>query len=244
VSGETPEQVLRVDTSSLFERLFEFSPDGVLVTDQTGSIVRANAQTEHMFGYDRRELIGQLVEILIPERLRSRHPNHRSDYAAQPHTRPMGAGLDLFARRKDGSEFPVDIMLSPVNLDGKSFVLAVVRGAGTRSTNAIGKHPSRESRRLSSILRTTPLSSATSRTELRLGTAAPKNSTGGNGKRPSGNWPTLFYKHNFLDRPKRWNMPSTATTTGKGKWFIRRRTGDEWWWPAGGFCNVIRRAIR
>jgi formate hydrogenlyase transcriptional activator len=135
VSGETPDQVLCVDTTGLFERLFEFSPDGVLVTDQTGSIVRANAQTEHLFGYDRRELIGQLVEILIPERLRSRHPKHRSDYAAQPHTRPMGAELDLFARRKDGSEFPVDIMLSPVNLDGKSFVLTVVRDV-TRRKNA------------------------------------------------------------------------------------------------------------
>ena len=132
MSGETPDQVLRVDSSGLFERLFEFSPDGVLVTDQTGYIVRANAQSEHMFGYDRRELIGQLVEILIPERLRSRHPKHRSDYVAQPHTRPMGAGLDLYARRKDGSEFPVDIMLSPVNLDGTSFVLTVVRDVTRR----------------------------------------------------------------------------------------------------------------
>ena len=147
MSGETPDQVLRVDTSGLFERLFEFSPDGVLVTDQTGSIVLANAETEHMFGYHRRELIGQLVEILIPEHLRSGHPQHRSEYAAQPYTRPMGAGLELYARRKDGSEFPVDIMLSAVNLDGKSFVLTVVRDV-TRH-----KHSEHERGRQASIAR-------------------------------------------------------------------------------------------
>ena len=127
MSAPMPGNVPRVDPSGLFEKLFEFSPDAVLVTDQTGSIVRANIQTEHMFGYDRQELVGQLVEILVPQRFRSIHPKHRTDYAAQPHTRPMGAGLDRHGQRKDGSEFPVDIMLSPLTLNGESFVLAVVR---------------------------------------------------------------------------------------------------------------------
>lgn len=142
-----PGNVPSVDTSGLFEKLFEFSPDAVLVTDQTGSIVRANIQTEQMFGYARQELIGQPVEILVPKRFRSIHPKHRTDYAAQPHIRPMGAGLDLYGRRKDGSEFPVDIMLSPLTLNGESLVLAVVRDI-TRH-----KHAEQERDRQASIAR-------------------------------------------------------------------------------------------
>ena len=76
----TPGKALPLDSNSLFEKLFEFSPDAVLVTDHTGSIVRTNAQTEHMFAYDRQELIGQPIEILIPERFRSVHPERRADY--------------------------------------------------------------------------------------------------------------------------------------------------------------------
>lgn len=127
MSGQTPDDALRVDASVLFEKLFEFSPDAVLVADSVGSIVLVNAQAERMLGYDRQDLIGQAIEILIPERFRSVHPKHRSNYAAQPHTRPMGAGLELFARRKDGSEFAVDIMLSPLTVEGAPFTLAVIR---------------------------------------------------------------------------------------------------------------------
>ncbi len=127
MSGEGPQKTASPDSSTLFEKLFEFSPDAVLVTDRQGCIVQANAQTEHMFAFGRQELIGQPIELLIPERFRSGHPQHRADYVAQSHTRPMGAGLALYGRRKDSGEFPVDIMLSPVELDGGSFVLAVVR---------------------------------------------------------------------------------------------------------------------
>jgi formate hydrogenlyase transcriptional activator len=147
VSAPTSGNVPSVDISGLFENLFEFSPDAVLVTDQTGLIVRANKQTEQMFGYHRQELIGQLVEILVPQRFRSIHPKHRSDYAAQPHTRPMGAGLDLFGFRKDGSEFPVDIMLSPLTVQSESFVLAVVRDITRR------KHAEQERDRQASVAR-------------------------------------------------------------------------------------------
>jgi len=127
VTAATPGNVPRVHASNLFERLFEFSPDAVLVTNLAGSIIATNAQAERMFGYDRQELIGQPVEILIPERFRRIHPQHRSDYTAQPHMRPMGVGLDLYARRKDGSEFPVDILLSPVETSEGQVVLSIVR---------------------------------------------------------------------------------------------------------------------
>ena len=132
MSLEPPDKVYGVETNDLFEKLFEFSPDAVLVTDHTGSIVRTNMQTEDMFGYERQELVGQLIEILVPQRFRSIHPSHRSKYAVQPHMRPMGAGLDLYGQHKDGSEFPVDIMLSPLTLNGESFVLAVVRDVTRR----------------------------------------------------------------------------------------------------------------
>ena len=127
VSGETPDKVRRVDTNGLFETIFEFAPDAILVTDQTGSIVRANAQAEKFFGYARSELLGQPIEILIPERFRQTHPRHRTGYSHEPRVRPMGAALELYGRRKDGSEFPVDIMLGPVEAAEGRVVLSVIR---------------------------------------------------------------------------------------------------------------------
>jgi formate hydrogenlyase transcriptional activator len=122
----------KAQIEGLFERLFESSPDAVFVADQNGVIVRANGQAERLFGYERRDIIGLPVETLVPERFRTLHPKHRGDYAAQPHIRPMGAGLDLFGLRKDGSEFPVDIMLSPIEENGHSIVIAVVRDVARR----------------------------------------------------------------------------------------------------------------
>ena len=110
-----------------FEQIFEACPDGVLVSDAEGRIVRINAQIEAMFGYGRDELAGQAVEELIPERFRAIHPGERERYHAAPRVRAMGAGLELYGRRKDGSEFPVDIMLSPIATEHGSLVLAVVR---------------------------------------------------------------------------------------------------------------------
>lgn len=113
-------------------RIFEFAPDAILLVDRSGRIVKANAQTERMFGYTRDELIGQNVEILIPRRLAERHIGYRSGYMETPHARPMGVGLDLFGRRKDDTEFPVDIMLSPLEFENGKLVLGVVRDATER----------------------------------------------------------------------------------------------------------------
>src|SRR5271156_4582364 len=132
VSDKAPLSASSAQIEGLFEKLFEFSPDAVFVADQTGTIVRANDQAERLFGYERRDLIGQPVESLIPERFRSMHPKYRGEYIARPHIRPMGAGLELYGLHKDGSEFPVDIMLSPVQANGASFVLAVVRDVTRR----------------------------------------------------------------------------------------------------------------
>jgi PAS domain S-box-containing protein len=127
VTGETPDKAWPPDSNSLFESLFDSSTDAVLVTDQAGLILRANAQAESLFGYACHELIGEPVELLIPERLRSVHSKHRGAYLSQARMRAMGAGLELLGRRKDGSEIPVDIMLSPLQITGGQLVLAVVR---------------------------------------------------------------------------------------------------------------------
>ncbi len=109
-----------------FRSLFEFSPDAIIVSDSGGKIVELNNQVQKFFGYTREELLGQTIEMLVPERFRNAHLGHRKDYSAHAQTRPMGVGLELYGRRKDGAEFPVDIMISPVEAGG-SFVLSVIR---------------------------------------------------------------------------------------------------------------------
>jgi PAS domain S-box-containing protein len=117
----------QIDSSGFMQALFESAPDAIIVVDAKGSIARLNAQTETMFQYERDELLGQPLEMLIPERYRSQHAVHKTDYFSTPRPRQMGAELDLFARRKDGTEFPVDIMLSPLHATQGLMAIAVVR---------------------------------------------------------------------------------------------------------------------
>lgn len=112
---------------SRFRDLLESTPDAVLMANETGRIVLANSQAEALFGYERGELLGQLVEILLPSRYRGGHVSHRSGYFAQPRTRSMGAGLELYGRRKDGTEFPVEISLSPLRTDEGMLVMSAIR---------------------------------------------------------------------------------------------------------------------
>ncbi len=127
MSANVSDKTERLDARTFSEKLFTSLPDAVVVVDSEGRILEANPQTESLFGYACSELLGSRVEILIPERFRSAHSTHRSDFNNQPRLRPMGAGHELYGRRKDGSEFPVDIMLSPLETDGGRFVLGVIR---------------------------------------------------------------------------------------------------------------------
>ena len=116
-----------VQSRAMLEQLFEAMPDALLTVDEDGRIMRVNAQAEAMFGYRRDELTGQAVEILVPERFRSRHPSLRRKHQAGPSMRLLDSGLELYARRKDGSELPVTISLSPLDGSLGEWTLAVVR---------------------------------------------------------------------------------------------------------------------
>jgi PAS domain S-box-containing protein len=112
--------------------LLETLPDAVIAVDRTGTIVQLNSQTEDLFGYKRDELIGQKVEMLVPDSYRSAHQSHRRSFAEAPKTRRMGANLDLYGKRRNGSEFPVEISLSPVSTDKGMFVLSAIRDISDR----------------------------------------------------------------------------------------------------------------
>ncbi len=112
--------------------LLETLPDAIVAVDGDGTIVQVNTQTQALFGYTRDELIGQKVELLVPDSYRRQHHQHRQNYADAPKTRRMGADLDLYGRRRNGSEFPVEISLSPVSTEKGLFVLSAIRDISDR----------------------------------------------------------------------------------------------------------------
>jgi len=112
--------------------LLETLPDAIVAVDHNGTIVQVNSQTQELFGYGRDELMGQKIEMLVPDRYRRQHQHHRQNFAEVPKTRRMGADLDLHGRRRNGSEFPVEISLSPVSTEKGTFVFSAIRDISDR----------------------------------------------------------------------------------------------------------------
>lgn len=116
-----------------FAQFLEFAPDAIVGVAQSGEIALVNQQAEALFGYPREELTGQPVEVLVPRRFRASHPGHRRDYFKEPRTRAMGAGVELFAMRKDGTEFPAEISLSSIETEDGVLATAAVRDVSERA---------------------------------------------------------------------------------------------------------------
>jgi eukaryotic-like serine/threonine-protein kinase len=120
------------------QTILESAPDAMVVVDRHRRIMIVNGQVERLFGFAREELIGQLIEILVPDRYRAQHPRKFDSFAKSPDHRPMGSGLELFGQHKDGTEFPVQISLSPVETEGGLLFSSTIRDVSSRDSGQQG----------------------------------------------------------------------------------------------------------
>ena len=119
-------------SSNHFEALFKYATIGILITDSNGVIAAINPFALNEFGYTRKELLGKKIEMLIPTRFQKQHVRNRENYSKTPQTRPMGVGMDLFALKKDGTEFPVEVSLGNYHTNGDRYVIAFITNISVR----------------------------------------------------------------------------------------------------------------
>ena len=131
---------MRTTDPAFLQVVTEAAPDGLLVADAGGCIIVVNGLIETLFGYARDELVGRPIELLVPERYRGGHIVHMQTFARRPLRRPMGSGVDLWGRHKDGSEFPIEISLSPVTTDDGLCIIAIIRDITDRVNLEVSGH--------------------------------------------------------------------------------------------------------
>jgi PAS domain S-box-containing protein len=146
--GTLQDVSVRKRAEANFEALLEAAPDGIVIVGADGRIVLVNEQTQRLFGYEREELIGSGIDLLVPDRHRDRHGRHRDSYFGDPRARSMGEALQLFGRRKDGSEFPVEISLSPLQTETGLLVSGAIRDVTNRRREQVALQRSEERLRL------------------------------------------------------------------------------------------------
>ena len=122
----------KMDSKQGIDAIFQFATEGILVTNEKSEIININPSAEKLFGYEKGELIGQKIEVLIPKRYTEKHVSHRDNFHQNPHARSMGEGMELYGAKKDGSEFPVEISLSPYSNEQGKFVVAFIIDISTR----------------------------------------------------------------------------------------------------------------
>jgi len=226
---------------SIYQKYFEFSPDAIIVTDRDGYITQVNPQCESLFGYRSAELLGKKIEELIPSRFRRQHPGHRHDFDASPRLRPMGAGMELCALRKDSSEFPVDILLSPIETEKGRLVLSVIRDITDRKRAEEALSLSKERfRLLVDGARDYAIFMLDPQGKVLTWNSGAQRLKGYTEDEIVGQHFSLFYPHEDIERGKPVRELKIATTEGRYEeesWRIRS-DGSRFW------ANVIITALR